>query len=468
MTSCNYLYITAISLVVIGWGSRVHAEGDVTVVPPPPSTNAPPVVAIASDGSPVIHKSSHKKKKSAVAIAASTATGGTTDTSPTKGVASSSTSKPDAKTAPTSFTVSTGVAKLAPIDPPPVRPKPVVTNVVVADALPGPASTSLNPTVPDEVTSSLVPTVETGLPIARHSATDDSDYKSPSESYRTTIASSLPLLSSPAANDSSPSGDQPANESSNPNDNYDSVDSEKRTRTYPWKRDIITTEFWIGEPGSNISATDNIGSAWDENWRSSNGGSDSPDDRQGYLTADHAPRVNPFYVALPFNDLAYPDQARRWLPEGWERRPRDGKQVSACKDRWVEIKNQQGDICYAQWEDVGPLTSDHPEYVFGDERPDTYTRAGLDVSPAVAKYLGIEPEGRNRLTAWRFVDAEDVPPGYWLKYDEEALIYAALHDLNNKKSPDMDDDPSIQHSIAPPDDPSQINANEKKVGAAKG
>ncbi|HUB65932.1 MAG TPA: hypothetical protein VL981_00440, partial [Candidatus Methylacidiphilales bacterium] len=229
---------------------------------------------------------------------------------------------------------------------------------------------------------------------------------------------------------------------------YTPVEESKKTRTYPWKRDIITTEFWIGEGASAISSTDNNGSAWDENWRSSNHGADSPNDRDGYLPAAHAPTVNPFYVALPFNDLAYPDQARRWLPAGWERRPRDGRQVSACKDRWVEIKNEQGDVCYAQWEDVGPLTSDHPEYVFGDERPDTFTRAGLDVSPAVAKYLGIQPEGKNRLTSWRFVDAEDVPPGYWLKYDEEALIFAAMHDLNNKRSHDIDDDSQIQRQIA--------------------
>jgi hypothetical protein len=92
----------------------------------------------------------------------------------------------------------------------------------------------------------------------------------------------------------------------------------------------------------------------------------------------------------------------------------------------------------------------------------------LDVSPAVAKYLGIEPEGKNRLTSWRFVEPEDVPPGYWLKYDEEALLYSAMHDLNNKRTLDMDDDSSIQRSIAPGNDQNQIDTNKKKVGAAKG
>ena len=70
------------------------------------------------------------------------------------------------------------------------------------------------------------------------------------------------------------------------------------------------------------------------------------------------------------------------------------------------IKNAQGRSCFAQWEDVGPLRYDHAEYVFGDERPIGLgdDHAGLDVSPAVAQYLGIT--GKNRITSWRFVDAK--------------------------------------------------------------
>ncbi|MCE0496610.1 MAG: hypothetical protein LV481_01500 [Methylacidiphilales bacterium] len=213
----------------------------------------------------------------------------------------------------------------------------------------------------------------------------------------------------------------PAQAMNSTNDFVFTTFTKKVQASYPWRKDIVTTEFWIGEPGSTAS------SAWDKDWVSSNNGADSPTDRLGYLPAAHAPTVNPFYVALPFNDLAYPDKARRWLPEGWERQPRDGKQVSVCKDRWVEIKNEKGNICYAQWEDVGPLRNDHAEYVFGDERPGPDAYAGLNVSPAVAKYLHIDLEGKNQKTSWRFVDAEDVPPGYWLKYDEEAVIFAAMH-----------------------------------------
>jgi hypothetical protein len=301
------------------------------------------------------------------------------------------------------------------------------------------------------------PEVDTGLPVARHGSDGSASLPRENASYQ--IASAFPIA--PAI--STLGSYMPAGRVKNPIDNFVFTNFNHRARnTYPWKTDIYTTIFWIGEGGTTVSSTDNVESAWDQDWRSNNGGSDTPNDREGYMPANHAARMNPFYVALPFNDLAFPDKARRWLPAGWSRPPRDGKQVSACKDRWVEIKNAQGETCYAQWEDVGPLRYDHAEYVFGDERPDTLTHAGLDVSPAVADYLNIT--GKNCITRWRFVDDADVPPGYWLKYDEEALIFRAMHDLK--------EDPTrilpIQRATAPIDDESDSDANKKRLSAAKG
>jgi len=188
--------------------------------------------------------------------------------------------------------------------------------------------------------------------------------------------------------------------------------------THPWKTGIVTTLFWIGE-GSAAS------SAWNAKWTETNNGTDSPDTRNGYASGNHASTLNPFYVALPFNDLAFPDKARQWLPPGWYRQHRGGKSVSACKDRWVEINNVEGRVCFAQWEDVGPLRNDHAEYVFGHERP-ADTHAGLSISPAVRNYLGIE--GKSGITSWRFVEDEDVMPGQWLKLDEQAVMFRALHE----------------------------------------
>jgi hypothetical protein len=191
--------------------------------------------------------------------------------------------------------------------------------------------------------------------------------------------------------------------------------------TYPWKTGITTTMFWIGEKGSTASA-------WNEGWAKSNDGEDSPSDRNGFATGSHASSVNPFYVALPFNDLAFPDKARQWLPKTWHQRIVNGKPISACKDRWVWIKSAEGRSCFAQWEDVGPERDDHPEYVFGNEPAGPAGRPGLSVSPAVAQYLGIG-DGKQAITSWRFVDDSDVPPGQWLKYDEQAVLYSALHQI---------------------------------------
>jgi hypothetical protein len=301
--------------------------------------------------------------------------------------------------------------------------------------------------------------VDTGLPIARHGL---GGLPHSGTSYGTTsyqMASAFPVSSSIPIT-SSIGTYLPPTRAKNPVESFNFTNFDRKPKnTYPWKLDIITTVFWIGEGGSSISSTDNVASAWDPNWRTSNRGTDTPNDRDGYLPGSHIAMVNPFYVALPFNDLAFPDKARRWVPANWFRPSKGGKQVSACQGRWVEIKNAQGETCYAQWEDVGPLRYDHAEYVFGPERPDTYTHAGLDVSPAVAQYLNID--GKNRLTRWRFVDDADVVPGAWLKYDEEAVLFNAIKSSPPHLLP-------IQANGAPVDSPTDIEENKKKVGAAKG
>jgi hypothetical protein len=96
-----------------------------------------------------------------------------------------------------------------------------------------------------------------------------------------------------------------------------------RRTVYPWKTNINTTVFWIGEGSAKSSA-------WNTNWLQSNNGVDSPQYRNGYSPAGHAPTVSPFYVALPFNDLTFPKKAREYLPPGWQRDTRNGKPISSC------------------------------------------------------------------------------------------------------------------------------------------
>ena len=76
--------------------------------------------------------------------------------------------------------------------------------------------------------------------------------------------------------------------------------------SYPVKRNIVTTYFWIGQGGTSISSTQNIMSAWDQFWKKNFGGIDAPEDRkdakkfrEASLPEKFAPTLNPFYVALP-------------------------------------------------------------------------------------------------------------------------------------------------------------------------
>jgi hypothetical protein len=166
---------------------------------------------------------------------------------------------------------------------------------------------------------------------------------------------------------------------------------------------------------------------------------DTPDARNGFAPADRVLKSNTFYVALPFNDLAYPAVAARFLPTGWLRDIQNGKIVSSCQHRWIEIKNADGKLCYAQWEDVGPGENTRAEYVFAREPAGTAPALGL--SPAVAQYLKINPDDpKTTSVSWRFIEDEDVPPGTWLKYEEEAILYNAIR---NADAPSTNDAPVV-------------------------
>lgn len=193
---------------------------------------------------------------------------------------------------------------------------------------------------------------------------------------------------------------------------------------YPWKRNIVTTTFWIGQDATSYNDTTNYQSAWDNNWSASFGGTDNPTERFGFLPkCRFAVTQNPFYVALPFNDVKCPDLARRYVPWYNKEFARDHAYVSQCKGHWLEIRNKDGKSCYAQWQDVGPFRYDHASYVFGSDRPSTYTKAGLDVSPAVKTHL--ELVGLDSCD-WRFVEAWEVPNGPWITYGEQAIVFAAI------------------------------------------
>ena len=188
---------------------------------------------------------------------------------------------------------------------------------------------------------------------------------------------------------------------------------------YPWKKEIVTTVFWIGEKPSANNPTPNKSSSWDHNWSGSYGGFDDPDrkDRRGFVPAAFTPKQNPFYCALPYNDKAregHRPEAPQVVP--WFKEAYQGPGVSTCKGRWIAIRKGNKTV-YAQWEDAGPFRTDHWQYVFGNERPKPNLNrgAGLDVSPAVRDYLGLQ---ETDVTDWKFVDFKDVPRGPWAVYGD--------------------------------------------------
>jgi hypothetical protein len=185
---------------------------------------------------------------------------------------------------------------------------------------------------------------------------------------------------------------------------------------YPWKEKIATTIFWIGETPTQNNPTPNHKSSWDVEWQINFGGFDDPNPAArnwDFTPKGFVPRLNPFYCALPFNDVTNREIAKIKIP--WHKEKWNGRAThSVCENRWVAIR-YGNKICYTQWSDCGPFNTTDHDYVFGNARPKNFENdgAGLDVSPAVRDYLGISS---GALCDWRFVEESEVPDGPWRRY----------------------------------------------------
>ncbi len=213
----------------------------------------------------------------------------------------------------------------------------------------------------------------------------------------------------------------------------------QRRGAFPWHFDITATYFFIGERATARNPVPNTASSWDSAWDDNYGGYDDPDPKKRdpitFAPLGFRPRLNPFYVALPYNDIERggpKPEAERVIP--WYRRDKEGKYESVCRGTWVQIY-YKGRYCFAQWEDCGPFVTDDWEYVFKGKRPRNTQNngAGIDISPAVRDYLGIP--GGSAVVHWRFVDFSLVPGGPWARYGKDnPFVNPALKEAIRKYS----------------------------------
>jgi hypothetical protein len=209
--------------------------------------------------------------------------------------------------------------------------------------------------------------------------------------------------------------------------------SRPATARFPWKTNIVTTVFWVGEEAAGNNPVPNFKSSWDANWTNNYGGFDNPEPsaRRNYIPVAFVPRQNPFYCALPYNDVThgqFKPEAPLVIP--WFKQAYTEPGRSVCQHRWIAIRKGNR-TCYAQWEDCGPFRTDHFQYVFQGERPKPNLNhgAGLDVSPAVRDYLGLQPTD---VTDWQFVDVREVPQGPWQTHGENNHFVIARRQLEQR------------------------------------
>ncbi|WP_234044511.1 hypothetical protein [Haloferula rosea] len=217
--------------------------------------------------------------------------------------------------------------------------------------------------------------------------------------------------------------------------------TKRPAQLYPWRQNITATVFWVGEQPTQNNPTPNCKSSWDQNWMENFGGYDDP--KPANRIADHRnsdfrpkafiPKLNPFYIALPYNDVrtyrSHKPEASRVIP--WFKRvnPRPGR--TSLKGQWVQIYHG-GRSCYAQWEDCGPWVTDDWHYVFGNSPPKNRSNqsAAIDISPSVRDYLGLQSGEKCH---WRFVEAAQVPYGPWKKYGHQPTVAADGSDFEAKR-----------------------------------
>jgi hypothetical protein len=182
---------------------------------------------------------------------------------------------------------------------------------------------------------------------------------------------------------------------------------------YKIHKNVISTIFWVGETSSEDNDfIANLASAWDENWTTHFGGIDTPDSRNKYYPKAFIPKENPFYIALPYNDIDENGDQKKDISTliPWYS-PLDSSTQSICKNRWVKV-SKGSKVAYAQWEDVGPFNENDKKYVFGDLNASNTinAKAGIDLSPALKTYLDLKDIDD---VNWSFVDDNDVPEGAW-------------------------------------------------------
>ena len=98
------------------------------------------------------------------------------------------------------------------------------------------------------------------------------------------------------------------------------VPTASRTSTatrYPWKANIVTTVFWVGEQAGGNNPVPNYKSCWDANWTSNYGGFDTPEPsrRAGITFRLHLPPGRILFIAPSLtttSPMGNSSRKRRW------------------------------------------------------------------------------------------------------------------------------------------------------------
>lgn len=232
---------------------------------------------------------------------------------------------------------------------------------------------------------------------------------------------------------------------------------------YPWHINIRATTFWVGEifnervsdgsqvcstydkdwaydysnintykiPETSIACPGSIAGGCDGVWEHNNGiktcSTELRSKDNDYFPTKIIPKENPFYVALPYDDVNDEkgfDERCKNIPWAFDHEYSGhctDPHFSYLKNRWVEIIGPHNATCFGQIEDAGPSHDElyhDASYVFGNTNAQPvqqyFNNAGLDMSPALTSCVGFaDIDGEGERVKWRFVQNKDVLDGPW-------------------------------------------------------
>ena len=256
-------------------------------------------------------------------------------------------------------------------------------------------------------------------------------------------------------------------------DDHELVDRFRLHQFQPASRKLLSLEdrassppcFGSARAAPRISSTDNVASAWDENWRTTNRGTDSPNDRNGFASGGPRLHGESLLCRAALQRSGFPRQgARVGAPLLASPARRMASRSPPARIAGLESRTRMAAPATPSGRTSVRCATITPNMFSATNGPIPTPAPGL-MSRRPWRNISASMASNGRLRRGALSMTKMCRPGQWLKYDEQAVIYTALHQMKN--APSL---PTCRSRKRPSRSTTRTvsNSNKKKVDASKG